>query len=311
MDRRLFQNRLIGLRGNKTRKQVANEMGINPQTLERYEKGERLPDIEIADIIANYYNVSIDWLIGNEKERITNEEMKERLVEYTGLSENAIDVLNLDLKYNEYDDKTAKTNNYIISELIVNKDFRDLIYNLLSLDTLSQPYNRALFGEETDFFSEKLSIKGLDIYQWEEYFKNNDKQQELFNPEFSRYRNMRLIEKINDLFDHSEEYLNYSYAQIFKAIGIDDYFLDNIQANNKVSISQFTELLDFYDLLNDTEKEDLLIYIESLIVKNDLTSNNYIKNDVQNNLSEEYIAQITKTLNNTNAKNLKKYFSIE
>ena len=87
--------------------------------------------------------------------------------------------------------------------------------------------------------------------------------------------------------------------------------MDNIQANNKVSISQFTELLDFYDLLNDTEKEDLLIYIESLIVKNDLTSNNYIKNDVQNNLSEEYIAQITKTLNNTNAKNLKKYFSIE
>lgn len=73
MDRNLFKNRLVELRGDKTRKSVANAMGLNSQTLERYEKGDRLPDIEIIDTIANYYNVSADYLLGRTDITVTCE----------------------------------------------------------------------------------------------------------------------------------------------------------------------------------------------------------------------------------------------
>lgn len=54
------------LRGTtgKTQDQVADACGISKVALARYETGTRKPRIEIASRLAEYYGVSVDYLLG-------------------------------------------------------------------------------------------------------------------------------------------------------------------------------------------------------------------------------------------------------
>lgn len=56
--------RLKELRGSLTQDQTAKKLGLNRQTYRNYESGMRQPDFETLINIANYYNVSIDYLLG-------------------------------------------------------------------------------------------------------------------------------------------------------------------------------------------------------------------------------------------------------
>ena len=52
-------------RKNLTQVQVKQRTGINNKTLSGYEKNVSEPDLETLKILANLYEVSVDWLIGN------------------------------------------------------------------------------------------------------------------------------------------------------------------------------------------------------------------------------------------------------
>jgi len=73
MDRNLFKNRLVELRGERSRHSVAKDLFLKDQTLEKYEKGETLPNIEKAVEIAQYYGVSTDYLLGRTDITVTCE----------------------------------------------------------------------------------------------------------------------------------------------------------------------------------------------------------------------------------------------
>lgn len=45
--------------------QVSNDTGIHQSYLSKYENGTLEPSLEQLGILANYYQVSIDWLLGN------------------------------------------------------------------------------------------------------------------------------------------------------------------------------------------------------------------------------------------------------
>lgn len=62
-----FGKRLKQLRieANKTQDQVAKRTNITRATLSRYEKGEIEPPITTVIDLANFFNVSLDWLAGN------------------------------------------------------------------------------------------------------------------------------------------------------------------------------------------------------------------------------------------------------
>ena len=63
-----METRLRELRkkSEKTLQVVADELGITTQVLSRYERGDRNLDNEMLKMFANYYNVSIDYLLMNE-----------------------------------------------------------------------------------------------------------------------------------------------------------------------------------------------------------------------------------------------------
>lgn len=62
----LFGNRLRQLRkeDNLTQKDLAAKLGLAFSTISMYERGIREPDFETTEAIADYFNVSMDFLLG-------------------------------------------------------------------------------------------------------------------------------------------------------------------------------------------------------------------------------------------------------
>ena len=52
-----------------TRKALAEELGFSPITISRYISGARSPETEHLVAIANYFRVTVDWLLGIGGER--------------------------------------------------------------------------------------------------------------------------------------------------------------------------------------------------------------------------------------------------
>lgn len=61
----MLKDRLVKLRNQKkkTQEQIANIIGVTRPAYTAYEKGTRTPDYEILKTLADYYDVSIDYLL--------------------------------------------------------------------------------------------------------------------------------------------------------------------------------------------------------------------------------------------------------
>lgn len=61
-----FSERLTSLRKERgfTQKQVAQSCGLSTYGYQRYEYGEREPVVSVAVTLSEYFNVSIDYLVG-------------------------------------------------------------------------------------------------------------------------------------------------------------------------------------------------------------------------------------------------------
>lgn len=95
----IFAIRLKGLMENKvTQQQLADVLNIKRQTISLYLNGVSLPPIEKLVDIANYFNVSTDYLLGLTDVKSVQADIK-AMCEYTGLSEKSLKVLNM---YTDY-----------------------------------------------------------------------------------------------------------------------------------------------------------------------------------------------------------------
>ncbi|MEY8318292.1 helix-turn-helix transcriptional regulator [Oscillospiraceae bacterium 50-58] len=63
--------RLLNLRleRNLSQKSLVNEMGLALNTYVRYERGEREPTASVLVRIADFYNVTTDYLLGRSDEK--------------------------------------------------------------------------------------------------------------------------------------------------------------------------------------------------------------------------------------------------
>lgn len=62
----VFSERLVKLRDsrNLSQKEVAKEFGVVVRAYQRYEYGEREPQLSVLVRMADFYGVSIDYLAG-------------------------------------------------------------------------------------------------------------------------------------------------------------------------------------------------------------------------------------------------------
>lgn len=86
-----FKERFAALRADSglSQNKLGKALSLSPATIGYYENGDRLPDIETAARIANYFNVSADYLLGLSDVKSTEQDMK-TACKVTGLSEKAI-----------------------------------------------------------------------------------------------------------------------------------------------------------------------------------------------------------------------------
>ena len=62
-----------------TQEEISNEIKISRSALANYERGVREPDIDTLIEIADFYNISIDWLLG--RGRKTDAETHEKEIQ--------------------------------------------------------------------------------------------------------------------------------------------------------------------------------------------------------------------------------------
>lgn len=67
----IFSERLTQLRKSEGTSQnvIAKVIGVSPRTYQDYEYGAREPQVSIFIRIADYYNISLDYLAGRSDER--------------------------------------------------------------------------------------------------------------------------------------------------------------------------------------------------------------------------------------------------
>ena len=94
-EQRAFPQRLQCLMKDNgtTQKQLGTAIGKRPQTVSLYTNGQSSPDVDTLRAIADYYNVSADWLLGRSGSVMTIDADLQAVCQYTGLSERAVQTL--------------------------------------------------------------------------------------------------------------------------------------------------------------------------------------------------------------------------
>lgn len=112
-----FGNRLKTLRENHnlSQKEFANILNIANSTLSQYESDKRVPSDEVKLQIAKYFNVTTDYLLGNEtppkfKPQLTDKDKKDIAKQVEDMLDglDADNPISFQLDGNEIDDDTRE-----------------------------------------------------------------------------------------------------------------------------------------------------------------------------------------------------------
>lgn len=78
----MFAKRLVYLRklNKKTQKQISEILGVTRPAYTAYEKGNRQPDYDTLLKLANYFDVSTDYLLGKSDDPTSTEEKFESFI---------------------------------------------------------------------------------------------------------------------------------------------------------------------------------------------------------------------------------------
>ena len=78
-----------------TQKQLAEVIKMRPQTVSLYMNGQSLPDVLTLKRIADFFDVSADWLLEREGSIRSTDGNMESACKYTGLHEKAIEMISM------------------------------------------------------------------------------------------------------------------------------------------------------------------------------------------------------------------------
>lgn len=130
-DFQIFPERLSDLMKKRglTQQNLADSMGVKRQTISLYKSGQSMPDAKTLRDLAEYFNVSSDYLLGLSDVQSADISIKE-ICEYTGLSVEAVEML-CSLKKLDFTDCSETLNRIFHYEL--------------NSDELGETYSSVLF----------------------------------------------------------------------------------------------------------------------------------------------------------------------
>lgn len=161
----VFKLRLKELRGDKSQNEVAKSLNISRSALSYYESGERVPDINVLYSLAEYFDVSADYLLGITDIKKPDIETA-AISRKTGLTKRSIETL----EYMKISDYTLRIPEF--EDNFIYRYLKTQVINLLiggTWDILDDITN-FLFVEFTHFSSfykddcQQLPISDLELY---------------------------------------------------------------------------------------------------------------------------------------------------
>ncbi|MGN0623633.1 MAG: helix-turn-helix domain-containing protein [Oscillospiraceae bacterium] len=178
-----FAVRLRVLGAGMTHQEIADGVGIARQTIGQFFLGKTQPDIETLYKLAEFFNVSIDYLLCRTDIKSTSPETQD-INKYTGLTEEAIEKLNYEVEKAEMATKEREPAPAEASASSDNKcNKRSRSYDSTLLKKCQATLNKVYFN--------LLDIRG-------KYYDLNDiiiKQVELFDELEKTYQNAIAIRK--------------------------------------------------------------------------------------------------------------------
>lgn len=218
-----FPKRLIKLRtnANKKRQKVADDLNISRASLEYYEKGKRKPDIELLAKIADYYDVSADYLLGLSNAKSINPEMQ-AVSKYTGLNDDSLFMLHHSTKSGAL---VSETNNF-----------------LLDIDNYTDFYELCCYLKAyRDFYSQFVDFREKMEEEYAVYVYKTDNPYEF---EVDYDKSEELLQEIADKRDVQIIRMHETLKRL-----IDKYCADIIERENSLTTDDV--LPDFDDELNE------------------------------------------------------------
>lgn len=145
-----FKERFADLRAKSglSQSKLGKELLLSPATIGYYENGSRLPDIEIAARIAQYFDVSADYLLGLSNAKSVKQDMK-TACETTGLTQKAIENIQHIFSLFDTDSASGKAEESIFIDFLESSFFASMILNFTE---------SVLFKVKIEVVSENASI---------------------------------------------------------------------------------------------------------------------------------------------------------
>lgn len=174
---------------NVTQKELAEHLNVKPNVISEFCKGGRVPNAEQIIKIADFFNISADYLLGRSEIKTIDPDMQ-AAIKYTGLSEEALKYWNNhnEAEKEETQESLRETNyEYTLNKLLQFGYFYDLLDDLHVLSWYTDDYRYV------DSKAEALTKLGTDKFL---SIKNTS--------DLLRYRVLKSIEKISDEFDGRE-----------------------------------------------------------------------------------------------------------
>lgn len=235
--KKIIGMRINGALGDVTQKELAEHLKVKPNVISYFCKGDRTPNTEQIIMIADYLNVSADYLLGRTKTPSIDEDIQQAC-KTTGLSEDAVKMLNEEVKHLSESPKDIESYRQleIASELIANHTFWGIASELRELEYCSKELLQNPYNIDIEFIKRVSEVTKIPIEQLkkhlEEHIKSfhNSDRQDVSKPkvihdlvtdcDVTRYTITRMIEKINDLYDHREDYKNYDKQQLIEYLNL-------------------------------------------------------------------------------------------
>lgn len=174
----IFGNRLKDLRIDKdmSLKSLSEYLGIGVATLSNYERSERKPDFDTIIKIADYFNVSVDYLLGRTDAKNPNHHMLDNLVK----------------DFNTMPINRQTMMAILLANVSSGFETNHVFYNDETLDELCKMY------EEIWMMQVFISTK-IFTYSHEDQLNLNSNHLDIFK--MYNERKLSLIERVDDWFE--------------------------------------------------------------------------------------------------------------